>query len=387
MKKLLWILVLVLLSGCLDTPTGNLPTISEDEIAMEAERQKRISYAKYIDQMSLVKNMGYKINYANVDICKKVDYTSGITYVNDYAIGIKIARFFPSNLNLSSKVSIIDIVENSPADKAGLLVGDKILKLGDYELPEGKKALKKISKHFSKLETEEIQKIKIDRNGEIKTFEFAKNKICNYPIILTQDNIVNAFADGKKVIMTQGIVNYAKDDNELALVIAHELAHNDRGHLDAKNKNTLVMGSIGFILDLMTIYYSGGTAGGDAQNTELWSKIGAEAYSVEFEKDADYGGAYYAVRAGYDIGNANEFWERMGAENPKSIAFNSSHPATAERYLQIKKTVEEINKKKAEGLALLPNEKSNLKKEKTKADSDKKKKKFDIKKLFKKKKE
>ena len=49
------------------------------------------------------------------------------------------------------------------------------------------------------------------------------------------------------------------------------------------------MGSIGFILDLMTIYYSGGTAGGNAENTEMWSKIGSQAYSVEFEKDADYG--------------------------------------------------------------------------------------------------
>jgi len=236
MKKTLGILVLVLLSGCLDAPTGNLPTISKDEIAKESERQKRISYAKYMDQMSLVKNMGYKINYANKDICKNVDYVSGITYANDNAIGIKIAKFFPSNLNLGPKISIINIVENSPADKAGLLVGDKILKLGDYELPEGKKAIKKISKYFSKLDTKEIQKIKIDRNGEIKTFEFAKDKICNYPIILTQDNIVNAFADGKQIIITQGIVDYTKDDNELALVIAHELAHNDRGHLDAKKK-------------------------------------------------------------------------------------------------------------------------------------------------------
>ncbi len=37
--------------------------------------------------------------------------------------------------------------------------------------------------------------------------------------------------------MTQGMVDYARDDNEIAMVIAHELAHNDRGHLDAKKKN------------------------------------------------------------------------------------------------------------------------------------------------------
>ena len=369
------------LSGCLETPTGNLPSINKDEIDKEAERQKRISYAKYIDQMSLVKSIGYRINSLNADICNKTDFNSGITYANENVIGLKIAKFFPSNLNLGPKVSIINIVKNSPADKAGLTVGDVILELEGFTFPEGKNALKKISKHFKDFEEKEIKKIKIDRNGQILKFDINQIKICNYPIIFTQDKIVNAYADGKSIIMTQGMVDYAKDDNEIALVIAHELAHNDRGHLDAKKKNTLIMGSIGFILDLMTIYYSGGTAGGDAQNTEMWSKIGSEAYSVEFEKDADYGGVYYAYRAGYDISNVKNFWERIGSENPKQIAISSTHPATAERYLQIEKTVEEINKKKSDGLALIPNEKEI----KTKQEKTKKKKKFDLKKLIKKK--
>jgi|TARA_B100001540_G_C15741978_1_gene612713 Zn-dependent protease with chaperone function len=381
MKKFLWLILLFSLSGCLETPTGNLPSISKDEIDKEAERQKRISYAKYIDQMSLVKSIGYRINSLNADICNKTDFNSGITYANENVIGLKIAKFFPSNLNLGPKVSIINIVKNSPADKAGLTVGDIILELEGFTFPEGKNALKKISKHFKDFEEKEIKKIKIDRNGQILKFDINQIKICNYPIIFTQDKIVNAYADGKSIIMTQGMVDYAKDDNEIALVIAHELAHNDRGHLDAKKKNTLIMGSIGFILDLMTIYYSGGTAGGDAQNTEMWSKIGSEAYSVEFEKDADYGGVYYAYRAGYDISNVKNFWERIGSENPKQIAISSTHPATAERYLQIEKTVEEINKKKSDGLALIPNEKEI----KTKQEKTKKKKKFDLKKLIKKK--
>tara|TARA_Y100001970_G_C14138825_1_gene805933 strand:+ start:186 stop:1334 length:1149 start_codon:yes stop_codon:yes gene_type:complete len=381
MKKFLWLILLFSLSGCLETPTGNLPSINKDEIDKEAERQKRISYAKYIDQMSLVKSIGYRINSLNADICNKTDFNSGITYANENVIGLKIAKFFPSNLNLGPKVSIINIVKNSPADKAGLTVGDVILELEGFTFPEGKNALKKISKHFKDFEEKEIKKIKIDRNGQILKFDINQIKICNYPIIFTQDKIVNAYADGKSIIMTQGMVDYAKDDNEIALVIAHELAHNDRGHLDAKKKNTLIMGSIGFILDLMTIYYSGGTAGGDAQNTEMWSKIGSEAYSVEFEKDADYGGVYYAYRAGYDISNVKNFWERIGSENPKQIAISSTHPATAERYLQIEKTVEEINKKKSDGLALIPNEKEI----KTKQEKTKKKKKFDLKKLIKKK--
>ena len=348
---------------------------------MEADRQKRLSYAKFIDQMSLVKSIGFKINSSNADICNKTDFNSGITFANENVMGLKIAKFFPSKINLGSQVSIIDIVKNSPADKAGLALGDIILEVEGYTLPEGKNALKKISKHFKDIEEKEIKKIKIDRNGEILTFDINQTKICNYPIIFTQDKIVNAYADGKSIIMTQGMVDYVKDDNEIAMVIAHELAHNDRGHLDAVKKNTLIMGSIGFVLDLMTIYYSGGTAGGDAQNTEMWSKIGRDAYSVEFEKDADYGGVYYAYRAGYDISQVKNFWERIGSENPKQIAISSTHPATAERYLQIDKTVKEINKKKKDGLALVPNEKEI----KTKEKDTKKKKKFDLKKLIKKK--
>ena len=83
MKKLLGIIALgLLLSGCLETPKGNLPKINQDEIDIEAERQKRISYAKYIDQMSLVKNIGYKINSLNSDICNKIDYNSGLRVFN-----------------------------------------------------------------------------------------------------------------------------------------------------------------------------------------------------------------------------------------------------------------------------------------------------------------
>lgn len=382
MKKTFVILLLFFLSGCLEAPKGRLPSINQSEIDKEADRQKRISYSKYINQMSLVKNIGYKINAANSDICKNKDYISGITYANEYSIGKEISEYFPNNLNLGSQVTIIDIVKNSPAEKSGLQIGDKIIKYGDYEFPEGKKALTQIFKDLKKVPKQESQIIIVDRGGESKTFEFNAEKICNYQIILTQDRLVNAFADGERVIMTQGIVDYAKDENEIALVIGHEIAHNDRGHIDAKKKNTAIMGSIGFIIDMMAIYYSGGAAGGDAQNTKAWSQLGAEAFSVEFEKDADYGGVYYAARAGYDVSNSNKFWERMGAEDPKKIAFVSTHPATSERYLQIRKTVDEISDKKTKGLPIIPNEKEDLK-AKSNESADKKKK-LDLKKLFKK---
>ena len=58
---------------------------------MEAD----ISYAKFIDQMSLVKSIGFKINSSNADICNKTDFNcSGITFANENVMGLKISKFF-----------------------------------------------------------------------------------------------------------------------------------------------------------------------------------------------------------------------------------------------------------------------------------------------------
>ena len=138
-----FIMLLFFLTGCLETPTGQLPNIKKAEILKEAERQKKISYATYIKQMSLVKNIGFKINNSNADICKKVGFSSGITYANNHSLGIKISKYFPVELNIDDQISIIHIANNSSAEKAGLKVGDKIMKIDNYEFPKGKKAVQK----------------------------------------------------------------------------------------------------------------------------------------------------------------------------------------------------------------------------------------------------
>ena len=94
MKKIFYLIIILLVSGCLETPKGKLPSINQAEIDMEAERQKRVSYAKYIEQMSLVKSIGFKVNSSNADICNKTDFKSGLTFANENVMGLNIAKFF-----------------------------------------------------------------------------------------------------------------------------------------------------------------------------------------------------------------------------------------------------------------------------------------------------
>jgi predicted Zn-dependent protease len=97
-------------------------------------------------------------------------------------------------------------------------------------------------------------------------------------------------------------------------------------------------------------------AGSGIDTRGVFSNAAAQVYSKEFESEADYEGAYFSARAGYDIGHSPEFWRRMGAEHPGAIKknFMASHPSSPERFLRLDNAVKEINAKRADGRELVP---------------------------------
>src|SRR3989304_2968746 len=92
--------------------------------------------------------------------------------------------------------------------------------------------------------------------------------------------------------------------------------------------------------------------------TRHFFQTGAMAFSVGFEREADYVGAYYATRAGYDVAGAEEFWAAMGLEHPTSIRKATTHPTAPVRFLQMRKVAEEIADKQRRNLPLVPEMKS-----------------------------
>ncbi len=145
------------------------------------------------------------------------------------------------------------------------------------------------------------------------------------------------------------MLRFAETDEEVALVLGHELAHNTRGHIASRQGNALIGAIFGAVLT--------GLTGVDVTN--LGSQIGAGAFSQDFEAEADYVGVYHTARAGFDIANAASFWRRMGLSHPQAIHLSgSTHPSTATRFLAIEKTVDEIETKRANNLPLVPDERA-----------------------------
>jgi len=174
--------------------------------------------------------------------------------------------------------------------------------------------------------------------------------VCDYDAVVVVEGDINAFADGERVVFPWAMMRFAADD-ELVGVLAHEIAHNAMGHLDARRSNALLGGLFGAVFDVALATQGVNTRG---ENTANFMSAGAEAFSQDFEREADYVGMYILARAAVPLETVPNLWRQFAQINPSAISYASTHPTTAERFVRLRQTIEEIRAKRAAGEALLP---------------------------------
>lgn len=176
--------------------------------------------------------------------------------------------------------------------------------------------------------------------------QLCKTGRCNYAFKVVDRDGLNAWTDGKSVIFTPVMLDFLDSDKELATVISHELSHNIMGHHAKQRQNVIV----GTLLDI--------AAAGSGVNTGgIFGSIGSMSYSQGFENEADYVGIYVMALAGYDISNVHNIWRKMTIQTGTGTksSFFSSHPSNPERYIRMKRAIEEVQAKQKAGKALVPN--------------------------------
>ncbi|MCL4501050.1 MAG: M48 family metalloprotease [Deltaproteobacteria bacterium] len=168
-----------------------------------------------------------------------------------------------------------------------------------------------------------------------------------YAILVdTKSRDINAFAAVGKIIVTQRYVNFCLNDDELALAIGHELAHQALGHLvrGAAHRelgkffgSALTAFSTLSLSHLMDWRHS--TVSPDVR--QVAGDAVASAFSQDDEREADIYGAWYAFQAGYDLEKGAAVWERLAAvKSHDPFAGNyflDSHPPPLERLTRLRK--------------------------------------------------
>jgi predicted Zn-dependent protease len=288
----------------------------------------------------------YPLEAQSADLCPKTGWRTGVQLQTLDRIAPDLRPLAREKGWASDNITVFSVVPGSPADAAGLKVGDVLTKVNGSELAKGDEGLKQLVQVTDGANGAAVE-LTVTRGAEQVLASVTPIKQCSYAVAVVNQPVINAFADGDKIMVTKGMMRFAQTDEELALVLGHEMAHNARGHVDAKRGNELAGVIIGSII--------GGLLGAPSLG-QLGGGIGGSAYSQEFEYEADYVGLYMMARGGYAIDNSASFWRRMAMENPQGISTASTHPTTPDRFVSIDAAIAEIKGKQAAGTPLVPNE-------------------------------
>lgn len=155
-----------------------------------------------------------------------------------------------------------------------------------------------------------------------------------------EDSVVNAWCmPGGKVVVYTGILDLAGDDDELAVVMGHEIAHAIARHGNERMTKMYGTETIKIILGVAT--------GGNEQLLQIYgvgTTLGILKYSRSHETESDKMGLVFMKLANYDPYKAITFWEKMAANGGSTPEIFSTHPSDETRIADIKAFIEEIDK-------------------------------------------
>jgi predicted Zn-dependent protease len=197
---------------------------------------------------------------------------------------------------------------------------------------------------------------KIYRNAALQAY---LDKICDtivvnsprpdiyngYHVAVLDTQEINAFATpGGHVFVTRGLIACASNEDALASVIAHEIAHIQKQHAltsirNARYVNAAISGTLAGIGAAVGTEQAKELAGvmGDSVN-EVVTTMVVNGFSKEQEFEADATALALLASAGYQPSGILEMLEAL-KQKQGAGGFSKTHPAPAERIANVNRTI------------------------------------------------
>ncbi|HEY0042995.1 MAG TPA: M48 family metallopeptidase [Allosphingosinicella sp.] len=267
---------------------------------------------------SRVAAVGYRLALSGIESCPERQPLTGLLFHH-------LAEYLPADRAtmitrhaLDRGPGILTVLAGTPAAQAGLQAGDVLLAINGARLPTGtalaagdpdgwRKRAEAIELRLTDALMPGPARLKMLRSG--REFDTVLTSVNGCPgrVRLARSKQVNAFANGRTVTVTSAMLNFLKSDDELAVVLGHELSHNILKHPD--------------LLDEQGVPKKG-----------ILRAIGKNASRVwKTEEEADRLAVRLVWAAGYDVEAIIPFWRRYLGRYDALPQIFRTHPSIGVR--------------------------------------------------------
>ena len=302
-----------------------------------ATPDEALRLAALTDLDQRVARVAWRLSEPNASLCPVVRQSAGwaLQSAQQYSLALRphaIGRF-----GLRGDLpGVLAAPSGSPAAEAGLRTGDLLvaaggvpLRVGDAREEASYEGLAANLRIIDAALADGSTTFTVERGAEAFEVIVEPLRACGYEVQLNPSDELNARADGRRLFISTALAGFAESDDELAVILGHELAHHVLRHRHWND------------------------AGGAARQTneDAWGGEGGEGGA---EQQADRVGLYLLARAGFDPTVAAPFWRRFGESNWRVRFPQIGHASAGSRARALEEVQREIEAKRQVGGELLP---------------------------------
>jgi len=306
---------------------------SAEALAAESRVQQGYALRSILGDIDRIERIAFPLQRAAAPYCEGRRQASGGAAPRSAGQLPAALRAAAPDVGLDDRSRFNTVLPGSPLALAGVQPGDGLLALGGQTAPEGVAAAGWFQQQVDQQWARQPGPLplRVLRGARPLELALTPQPVCTLVLNYVMNDAVNAAAGPGQLLVASGMLRFATDDADLAVVLAHELAHAVLRHPDAA--------------------LEAARARGDRGNTPA-----RDPYRQDKERDADRLGLYLAAAAGFDITRAAELWRRMAAREPGAIqgGFGTTHPSTPERFLRLQAVAGEVAARQARGDTLTP---------------------------------
>lgn len=350
----------VLLAGCASTdtrPQAAAPAVFTDPaVVAEAAKQAELAIRQEAMEYSRLQSVFWPIARAARPLCP-TRFSGSIGPAPSSLIGIResLRPIMRRILGTDERLTFTEIVDGTPAERAGVRAGDILTAIDGVQLPVSKDALRLyFERVHGAAQKGAALELQLERQGTGLKLTVPVEQVCAVIALPVPTDNVSAFAAGRGVFVTRGMMRFA-NDRELAIVVAHEIAHIALGHT-LRDKSDGAANPAAHGADIAADCVSCGTTPVRPAPAAEPSRLMQQSR----ELDADVVGAYLAAAAGLPVGDAANFWRRIAASYPATIQSSHlrTHPASPERFVELERAVADVEQRQSSSQSLVARLKS-----------------------------